>query len=280
MTHSAPVTPAGLLTLRYSSLIRTFNSENTLTATLHYLSTQTLPPHEYIFVDSGSVDNTSALLPPCSILHRYTGADFNFADAINQGLKYASTDYVLIISSHTLLRHPKAIEFALTLLGSNTHLGAAYFCSENNGPLRYEIIDSTNFNGWNGLWNTCSLVRMELLRRRQFRPEVFIAEDQEWAQWLFHNTDNVIARISGAGMDNSQNPRGYPLRKRLNETVAIAYFANRELLSFENLMRILYQVIKLNTTVSVKERFFNLVLLFCLVACYVKQPKYNSKYFK
>lgn len=271
------MTPGRPLTLRYSSLIRTFNSENTLAATLHYLSTQTLPPHEYIFVDSGSVDNTPALFPPFSILHRYTGADFNFADAINQGLTYISTDYVLIISSHTLLRNPKAIEFALTLLESNTHIGAAYFCDENNGPLRYEKIDSTTFNGWNGLWNTCSLVKMTLLRRRQFRPEVFIAEDQEWARWLFDNTDNVIALISGAGKDD-QNPRGYPSRKRLKETVAIAYFANRELLGVGNLTRILYQVIK--PKMSVKERLFNLVLVFCLLACYVKQPKYKSKYFK
>jgi glycosyltransferase involved in cell wall biosynthesis len=279
MAHSIPVIPDGRLQLRYSSLIRTLNSVNTLPGTLHCLLSQTIPPHEYIFVDSGSNDGTERLLPPLSIFHRYVGAEFNFSEAINQGLGYVSTGYVLILSSHTLLRHSKAIEFALALFGSDTRIGAAYFCNENNGELRFEIIDRNNFNGWNGLWNTCSLIKVELLRRRRFRPEVFIAEDQEWARWLFYNTESVVARISGAGMDNGPNPRGYPFRKRLNETVAIAYFANRELLTSKSLMRILRNVIKLKGAASPKERFFNLVLLFCLLACYIKQPKYKSKYF-
>ncbi len=79
------------------------------------------------------------------------------------------------------------ISYALNLLKSNDEIGAAYFCNKNDCELQYELLDKNNFDGFDGLWNTCSIIKMKYLKRRKFREEVFAAEDQEWANWLFEN---------------------------------------------------------------------------------------------
>jgi glycosyltransferase involved in cell wall biosynthesis len=265
------------MTDSYSCLIRTFNSASTLSDTLLSLSMQTLPPSEYIFVDSGSTDRTLDLLPLGAILHRYVGEHFNYSAALNQGLRYVSNKFVLIISCHTLLRNPIAMEYALSVMKSNSEIGAAYFCNENDGHLRHTLIDRTAFDGFNGLWNTCSLIKTNLLQRRNFRPEVFTAEDQEWARWLIFCENKLTARIAGAEMTRHRHSRAYNVRKRLNEYVAIAYFSNRELMGVRNFGRIISQMVSWN--MPLHERIFNLKLLFRLAVCHVKAPRYRSKYF-
>jgi glycosyltransferase involved in cell wall biosynthesis len=266
----------------YSMLMRTFNSEKTLPVTLRLLEKQTIPPIEYIFVDSGSTDRTLSILPDGSKIHRYVESEFNFSNALNQGLEHVSTNYVLIMSSHTLLCRFDAMAFALTLLTSDERIGAAYFDNEASGELRYKLIDRFNFDGFNGLWNACSIVRMSLLKRRAFRPEVFSSEDQEWAKWLFFSEDKATARISGAGMDNyTRNSQlvKHSLTKRLNEHVAIAYFVNRKLLDWPNLARVAFRIAKPVPRVQLSERVFNLILFWRLLCCRFVTPKYKSKYF-
>ncbi len=269
-------------TTKYSVLIRTFNSEKVLPLTLEMLGKQTRPPSEYIFVDSGSTDSTLSILPCGSKIHRYLGSEFNFSQAINQGLEFVSTDYVLILSSHTSLCKFDAIEFAIAILNSDERIGAAYFDNEVSEELRYKLIDRFNFDGYNGLWNPCSIIRMSLLRRRAFIPEVFSAEDQEWAKWLFFSEGKATARISGAGMNNStrnSHLAKHSLLKRLNEHVAIAYFVNRKLLDWPNLARVAYRIVKPVPRLELRERFFNLILLWRLLNCLFISPKYKSKYF-
>jgi glycosyltransferase involved in cell wall biosynthesis len=262
----------------YSVLIRTFNSENTLPATLRSLDVQTQRPSEYVIVDSGSTDNTLKLLPRRSVVHRFVGARFNYSEALNQGVEHISTDYVLIISSHTALENRSSIECALNALNSDERIGAAYFCSNNAGPLKHDVIDEGNFNGFNGLWNTCSIIRVPLLRKRAFRPDVFAAEDQEWARWLFTEEHMVVARFSGAGMANN-NPKAASLRKCVNEYVAVAYFVNRQLLGWRNLARVGFTVITPRVLVSPRQRFLYLWMLGRLAACHIAKPEVLSRHF-
>ena len=105
--------------VKYSALIRTFNSERTIPETLSSLRRQTIQPVQYIFVDSGSNDKTLLLIPENSVVHHFVGNEFNYSEALNQGLEYVSVDFVLIISSHTSLLNPKAVEYALEVLRSN-----------------------------------------------------------------------------------------------------------------------------------------------------------------
>ena len=265
-------------TAPYSALIRTFNSEATLARTLESLRRQTIPPYEYIFVDSGSTDNTLSNLPANSIVHRDVGTEFNFSESLNQGLHYVSTDYVLIISSHTSLLNNSAIDFALEIMNAGGGIGAAYFTHADRVPLQYRVIQRQNFNGFNGLWNTCSFIKMSYLKQRAFRPEVFSAEDQEWASWLFRERNGSIARISGAGMETS-NPRHGSFKKRLNEHIAIAYYAHAQLLKWPHIARIAFRVIKPSLHTTLNERLFNFILFFRLIECHIRKPSGRSRYF-
>ena len=264
--------------MNYSALIRTFNSERTLPATLESLNRQTIRPQEIIFVDSGSTDKTLSLFPPGALVHRYVGVEFNYSEALNQGLRLVSNDHVLIISSHTTLEHEKSLEYALGVLDRETRIGAAYFCHQREGPLRYEWIDKHNFDGHNGLWNTCSLIRMALLRERGFQPEIFASEDQEWASWLYRCKGGATAQICGAGMEH-ENPRQNSLRRGLNEAISIAYFANRKLLGWRNLARVAYHVVKPSFEGTLRDRIFSTALFFQLLGCRFVKPKRRSRYF-
>ena len=152
------------------------------------------------------------------------------------------TPFVLVISSHTTLRSPDAMSYGLSALAADPLLGAAYF-TEDFGPLHHLLIGRDNFDGFNGLWNTCALIRTELVRQRPFRAEVFAAEDQEWASWLMEDEGKLIARVSGAGMSNSANPHAArnKWRKRRNEYIAVAWFVRPSLRSLRNIAALAYQ---------------------------------------
>jgi hypothetical protein len=203
---------------------------------------------------------------------------FNYAEALNQGLSAVTTDVVLVISAHTELANTDAVEYALALMAEDESLGAAYFCHENGDTLGHERIDGTRFDGFNGLWNTCAMIRMQFLQERKFNPEVFTAEDQEWAKWLFYERKKAVARISGAGLLIS-NQRPNRQEKRLNEYVSVAYFANRRLLGWGNLVRIAWRAIRPLHLGRPGERQFWLILMWRLLLCRFVKPRYQSRYF-
>jgi hypothetical protein len=177
--------------------------------------------------------------------------------------------------------NPGAIEYALGLLAASQKFGAAY-CSLDKAPaLAHRVIDKTVFDGFNGLFNTCGLVRMELLRERAFRPEVFTAEDMEWARWLIYEKGLTTAKISGAGT-SYENPRGYSLRKRLNEYVSVAYYTNPKLLSCYDIVRIATHIFRPKfhqPSTWLRDRVFYFLLIFRLVRCRFSKPQESSRYF-
>jgi glycosyltransferase involved in cell wall biosynthesis len=266
----------------YAALIRTFNSAATLTVTLKTLSRQSTPPHQYVIVDSGSSDATLDLVPGDALVHRYEGDAFNYAEALNQGLRHVSTEYVLIISSHTWLAKTGAIEYGLGLLQSDRGLaGVCYIEGPRAADLddfRHQLAGRESFSGFNGLSSSCALVRSDLLRRRPFRPEVFSAEDQEWSRWAIESEGLTIARIHCAGMVND-NPRKWSRRKRLNEYVAVAYYVNRELLGWAHLRQVATRVLR-QPGPRVRERLLNVELLVRLLACRIRPPRGQSRYFR
>ena len=183
--------------MEYSVLIRAKDAASTLPAVLRSVRCQTKPPRRVVVVDNGSTDGTREVLSPEVLLIDYVGEAFNYAAAINQGIAFIESEYVLVLSSHTVIGNPRALEFAVEVLENNADAAAVYFSDEAADQLTVEWITSANFDGFNGLWNTSALVRMRLLRARPFRPEVFSAEDQEWAK--------VGPR--GTGPEDRQNPR-------------------------------------------------------------------------
>lgn len=261
----------------YSVLIRTFNSERTLGATIESLQHQTRPPTEYVIVDSGSTDGTLRLVPEGAVVRRYEGGAFNYSQALNQGIQSVSTDYVLILSSHTSLRNERAVEYALDLL-SVDGVGAAYFCNENRGALRHVLIDRRSFDGFNGLWNTSGMVKTSLVRRRGFRPEVFTAEDQEWSKWLVEEEGRAIARIYAGGAV-SANARARSVRKRANEYASIAYFVRRDLMRWRSIARIGLGAVRRHYDAMLDDPRVCLAVFVRLVAFRLAEPRIKSRYY-
>lgn len=264
---------------RYTALIRTFNSAETLPRTLASLENQSCRPARHVFVDSGSTDSTKRIGPSGSIFADYEGSEYNYSRALNQGIRLVETDFILIVSSHTTLENPLAMKYAINLLNSQPSIGAAYFSTPAIHDLSHELIDGRNFDGFNGLWNTCSVLRTRLVTERPFRPEVFSAEDQEWAAWAILKRGFAIARIAGAGM-RVHNPSKHSMRKRLNEHVAVACFIDRRQLELSNLRKLAKAVIGADGNwISREERLFRLLLLLRLLACRFTGPRDSSGYF-
>jgi glycosyltransferase involved in cell wall biosynthesis len=262
----------------YGALIRTFNSEGTLPATLASVRAQSLPPASWVVVDSGSQDGTLQFLPPNATLHRFEGREFNYSAALNQGVARVREEFVLVISSHTALANPLAVEYGLGLLLGTPTIGAVYFDSTDAGELRHELITSESFDGFNGVWNTCAMHRTALLRERPFRPDVFSAEDQEWSAWWLNEQRGSIARVSGAGQ-RCANLRHDSPAKRLNEYVSVAWFSHRRLLRWDNILRQLWLGLQPGRKGRVYGRRFYLRLAARLVACRVRPPLYASRYY-
>ena len=260
----------------YTALIRTFNSANTLPATIASLQAQSRPPSEWVFVDSGSRDATQSLIPLGATWHRYSASEFNFSRSLNEGVALVRTPLLLIISSHTRLANAEAMSYACSLLGRDAQLGGVYFSDDQPGPLQHTLIGRDTFDGFNGLWNTCALVRTQLVCERPFREEVFSAEDQEWSGWWLNERGGRIARITG-GERLCDNPHTHSPLKLLNEYVSIAYFTNRRLMRWSNILRQLLLVIG-PASARRRGRLFYLRLAVRLAACHFRQPRYQSRY--
>jgi glycosyltransferase involved in cell wall biosynthesis len=277
-SHSGNTLKADELHSGYCVIIRTFNSESALPETLASLDQQSIKPSRVIIVDSGSTDNTLALVPQEAIVHRYTGEGFNYSEAINQGLQYVDTEFVAIVSSHTVLECPLALGYALQLFGSDGLLGAVYFSNEESPVLAHELIDKDRFTGHNGIWNTASVIRTSLVRSRPFRPEVFSAEDQEWSRWLLEERRQVIARINGSRQRNL-NPRHHSRRKMMNEYLSIALFTKPDLFSWRNIVMVGLGAAKPCLDRSLSERMFKLELFFRLTLAHFINRRPESRYF-
>jgi hypothetical protein len=163
-------------------------------------------------------------------------------------------------------------------------IGAACFDDDGWSELSDEMITRKNFNGRNGIWNSCALIKMEWLAKRRFREDVFASEDQEWSAWLLRTQEQAILRVKGAGMNNtSRNPHlgKYEDAKYLNDMVAVAYFVDRKRLSplfvARVIMRALYPFYE---SPRLRWRVVQGTLALRLIACWFRRPVATSRYFR
>lgn len=214
-----------------SAVVRTWNSARTLAKTLRSLRIQSLAPSEIIIVDSGSTDRTRQIADHhgCLWVDYPAGDAFNYSASLNLGITAASGEEILIVSSHTVLLYRDIVETMRANL--HQHDAAGVYCthSRSNGkllkrddPLRgqAEVTRLNTFQGYNGLSNSCSLIRRSCWEQHAFDPTMPSAEDQEWAHWFFQNTSKPTVRIRGAGV-LYLNPHA-TIRKEARDRVVIA----------------------------------------------------------
>lgn len=217
-----------------SAVIRTWNSERTLERTLASLQQQEPAIDEYIVVDSGSTDGTLEIARKfhARILMYPQGEEFNYSRALNIGIAEAGNEHILIISSHVVLLYPDVVRLMSDYLDEFDAVGA--YCkfrkddadsmalAEQCRGMLVTLIYSDNFDGHNGLWNPCALIRKAAWMDHPFSEDMPRAEDQEWAWWHYRHTRRPTVQIRNAGALYLN-----PYRSRRKEALDYAVIAHR-----------------------------------------------------
>lgn len=112
-------------------IVRTFNSADTVSATLRSLREQTVPVH-VVVVDSGSTDGTLDLADDAAdAVIRIESSRFTFGRALNVGAAAATTPVHAALSSHCVLPHTR---WAADVVHHVVDGGAAGACGAPSGP--------------------------------------------------------------------------------------------------------------------------------------------------
>ena len=216
-----------------SALIRTFNSALTLERTLEAVIAQDCRPDEIVVVDSGSIDATLSIASRfhCrTILYPVADQPFNYSRALNIGAAACRGEHILILSSHCVFAYPDAVRLMRQHL--EAHGASGVYCMPGpseavaacgNDPTRGKLIDvifSDNYNGLNGLWNCCALVRRDCWEGHPFDETLPACEDQEWAVWHHRHSRRPTVAIRNAGV-LYLNPH-WNRRKDIRDRVIVA----------------------------------------------------------
>lgn len=215
-----------------SALIRTFNSAQTLERTLASVVAQDCQPDEIVVVDSGSTDSTLEIAARfgCRSLPYPKGRPFNYSRALNVGAAVCLGERILVLSSHCVLMFPDVVRLMRTYL--DAHDASGVYCvpgsseavaASQNDPRRGKLIDvvfSDNYDGSNGLWNCCSMIRRDGWETHPFDESLPACEDQEWALWHYRHSGRPTVAIRNAGL-LYLNP-AWSITKDIRERVIIA----------------------------------------------------------
>ena len=217
--------------MKYTALIRTYNSFPLVAEVVAGLRAQAVPPEKIIAVDSNScVEQRLALDDICDQVIDYPKETFNYSKAINIGVEACETEYVLIISSHIVLTDPYLISYGINHIseGGDRCLG---YCFNQGGDYgkTYGVtrVDKRNFSLLLGLSNSCAFLQNQYIIDRPFREDVFSAEDQEWAAYYLRNHDASFFSFHSVYV-KYLNPNVNDV-KTMNEFISMAYFTHPEL---------------------------------------------------
>jgi len=177
--------------MNYSVIIRTKNSEKTIERCLESLGRQLMKPKDVILVDSGSTDLTlyKANKFEVKIIYYPKDEEFNYSKAINIGIKKATSDYILILSSHVEFLDKNSIGWMYKRLKANSScITVSMVRTDNRNQITCDDIEKIKkrkitletFSG-QAMYNFCSLIRKSSWDEYHFNENLLRCEDQEWA---------------------------------------------------------------------------------------------------
>lgn len=270
---------------RYSVLIRTKNSAKTLRLVIESVNQQTLMPCQIVAVDSGSTDETLTILSQMGIsrLDYPSTVPFNYSRSLNMGFESITEPWILCLSSHTALHSRDAVEKLFDGAARRPDAIAAYAvvypsnATKPVGPSRIREIGFQQFDGYNGLWNTCALVRRNAWKEHPFPIDVWTAEDQAWAAWHFRNKQNCVTlRVEGLDVEYL-NPYQSEW-KGASEFVSIATHAYPGIVCWKQMLRGLLGAIWRSVKFRKLAGHTGLQLLACLLLYKLKLLGFKSDY--
>ncbi len=122
-----------------SAIIPTWNRADLLRSILTNLSAQTRPPDQTIVVDNGSTDETQLVAREFPVDLSVFPENRGFAVAVNEGIRRASSDWLLILNNDVVL-NPEWLE---RLLKSAEQEGASFAVGKLLRPGERSVIDGT-----------------------------------------------------------------------------------------------------------------------------------------
>jgi glycosyltransferase involved in cell wall biosynthesis len=267
----------------YSVVIRTFNSQSTIDKCISSIRSQALLPKEIIVVDSGSTDLTLDIASKAgSRIVKYPMKEaFNYSRSLNIGIKNTISPFVLVISSHVYLQDVSAAKLLLGELSANSCAIGVYavsltYRSSQQKPSRVMITNET-FTGFNGLHNSCSMIRRTAWIKYPFSEGIWTAEDQEWAARHFsHDAASTTIRLEGLKVRYANTKSSQ--WKSCSEFVAISAVVCR-VSPMRTLRYVLSSIIKTNQISRLRGDIEFLHQL-CLLLYWLKLLKFTSNYDK
>ncbi|WP_019882387.1 MULTISPECIES: glycosyltransferase family 2 protein [unclassified Methylophilus] len=265
----------------YTAVIRTYNSLPLLLKVLDALKMQTIPPSDYVIVDSSKDYSQKEAIKKLGLqVVDYPDEEFNFSKAINIGVDYVKTELVLIISSHVLLNDRSLIEKGLALesFSIENYLG---FCltpaineSENWEPA---MVTKYNFSLDLAASNSCTMLKTLHIQQRPFLEEVFSAEDQEWAAYYLREKEAYFYRVKAYEakyLNVNMNDQ-----KIINEQIALAYYTHREMLGYRNIIMRLFRAVVARVRGRTGRARLHFTIAKELFVARSNKPVKKSKYF-
>ena len=217
--------------MRYTAIIRTYDSFPLVADVVAKLRTQAMPPERIIAVDSNScAEQRVALAELVDEVIDYPNEPFNYSKAINIGVAACETEYVLIISSHVMLNDPHLISYGIKHISMSGPrcLGCCFNQGGDYGKTYgVSLVDKHSFSLLLGLSNSCAFLKRKHIVDRPFREDVFSAEDQEWAAYHLREHDAHFFSFHSIYV-SYLNPHVNEL-KTMNEFISMAYFTHPHL---------------------------------------------------
>lgn len=146
----------------------------------------------------------------------YPDEDYNYSKALNIGLSVCRSELVLICSSHSIVSGSMAsFKNAAQYLQDNPACAAISFkeraqlSHKTSANTNYEepiSVDKSNFDGFNGINNSCSIIKRNIWSQYPFDESIVSAEDQYWTASLI-TKKYYIAHWSGPFYYDYRNTR-------------------------------------------------------------------------
>ncbi len=165
-------------------LIRFKNSAATLPRVLQRLQAQTIRPLFILGVDTGSTDDSAALITQAGGRVIAWSQPYHHARVLNYGLKHLHTDLVLVLSSHTTLEDDDAVERMLAAFEDPRV--ACVSAKWDNDPFYSDAItwDELRAKGlkFGSIYsNSMGMIRRKSWETVPFDESLITAEDYAWA---------------------------------------------------------------------------------------------------
>jgi rhamnosyltransferase len=183
-------------------VIRTKNEEVWLERVLKKLYSQTITDFEITIVDSGSTDKTLQIIAKFPQIHliQIPQSEFGYSFALNLGIQSSDSEYIAIISGHSLPFSNTWLQSGIDHLERDANIAAVtgHYTDLPDAPIIKRIQDFLSFRKWEKqdhwkfLTNTNSLIRRSCWEKYPFDETLYECENYDWALEMLSRGYNIF----------------------------------------------------------------------------------------